>query len=54
MGGIGPGLVVSVIGYYLTVPVIRAYHKRRARKMAARIARAQAQSAASAGDNPEA
>ena len=54
VGGIGPGLVVSAIGYYLTVPVIRAYHKRRARKMAARIARAQAQSAASAGDNPEA
>lgn len=41
VGGIGPGLVVSVIGYYLTLPVIRAYHKRRARKMAARIARVQ-------------
>ncbi|WP_374636589.1 DUF2062 domain-containing protein [Paracoccus sp. (in: a-proteobacteria)] len=41
VGGIGPGLIASVIGYYLTLPVIRAYHKRRARKMAARIARAQ-------------
>ena len=33
VGGIGPGLIASVIGYYLTLPVIRAYHKRRARKM---------------------
>ena len=41
VGGIGPGLIASVIGYYLTLPVIRAYHKRRARKMAARNARAQ-------------
>ena len=41
VGGIGPGLIISAIGYYLTLPVIRAYHKRRARKMAARIARVQ-------------
>ncbi len=41
MGGVGPGLAASVVGYYLTVPVIRAYHKRRSRKMAERIARVQ-------------
>ena len=46
--GIGPGLIASVIGYYLTLPVIRAYHKRRARKMAARIARAQGAPSAAA------
>ncbi len=39
VGGIGPGLIVSIIGYYLTLPVIRAYHKHRSRKMAERIAR---------------
>ncbi|MBP6677793.1 MAG: DUF2062 domain-containing protein [Paracoccus sp.] len=48
VGGIGPGLIASVIGYYLTLPVIRAYHKRRARKMAARIARAQGAPSAAA------
>ena len=41
VGGVGPGLAASVVGYYLTVPVIRAYHKRRSRKMAERIARVQ-------------
>ena len=41
VGGFGPGVLVSVLSYYLSLPLIRAYHKRRARKMAARIARAQ-------------
>lgn len=49
VGGIGPGLVVSAIGYYLTLPVIRAYHKRRARKMEKRIARVRVQRPPGAG-----
>lgn len=39
VGGIIPGLVCAVICHYLTVPVIRAYHARRARRMAERIAK---------------
>lgn len=39
VGGLVPGLIVAVICHYLTVPVIVAYHRRRAKKMAARIAR---------------
>lgn len=39
VGGFIPGLITSIIGYYLTLPLIRAYHKRRTRKMAERIAR---------------
>lgn len=33
VGGIIPGLVFAVVAHYLTVPVIRAYHKRRAAKL---------------------
>lgn len=39
VGGVLIGLVVSVVAHYLTVPVIRAYHRRRQKKMADRIAR---------------
>ncbi|WP_417629387.1 DUF2062 domain-containing protein [Paracoccus pacificus] len=39
VGGLIPGLIASVIVYYVTVPVIRAYHRRRAKLMAARIAK---------------
>lgn len=39
VGGSIIGLIVSVISHYLTVPVIRAYHRRRSKKMADRIAR---------------
>ncbi|MDG1424948.1 MAG: DUF2062 domain-containing protein, partial [Paracoccaceae bacterium] len=28
-GGIAPGIVVASISYFLTVPIIRAYQKRR-------------------------
>jgi len=45
VGGILPGLVVSVAAHYLTVPVIRAYHRHRERQMAERIARAKARRA---------
>ena len=39
VGGIIIGSVAAVICHYLTVPVIRAYHRRRARKLAQRIER---------------
>ena len=42
VGGIIPGILAAVITHYLTVPVIRAYHRHRARKMAERIARLRA------------
>lgn len=38
VGGLIPGLIAGVLAHYMTVPVIRAYHKRRAQKMEKRIA----------------
>lgn len=37
VGGVILGTVAGLVAYYLTVPVIRAYHRRRAKKLAARI-----------------
>lgn len=48
VGGIISGLVVSTAAHYMTVPVIKAYHRRRAKQMAERIARVRANSAARA------
>lgn len=48
VGGILSGLVVSTAAHYMTVPVIKAYHRRRAKKMAERIARVRASSDARA------
>lgn len=39
VGGVLSGLVISTAFHYMTVPIIRAYHRRRAKKMAQRIAR---------------
>ncbi|MCF3973726.1 DUF2062 domain-containing protein [Paracoccus sp. EGI L200073] len=41
VGGAIIGLLVSIASHYVTVPVIRAYHRRREKKMAERIARVQ-------------
>lgn len=41
VGGLLPGLAAAVIAHHVTVPVIRAYHKRRSAKMARRIAQLQ-------------
>lgn len=41
LGGVILGLIAGAIAHYLTVPLIQAYHRRRARKMADRIARAE-------------
>ncbi|MDO5643082.1 MAG: DUF2062 domain-containing protein [Paracoccus sp. (in: a-proteobacteria)] len=42
IGGTILGIPVAVASHYLTVPVIRAYHRRRARKLAERIERIRA------------
>ena len=33
IGGILPGIIAATIAYYLSVPVIRAYQKRRAKQI---------------------
>lgn len=38
VGGIFPGLVLAITGYYVTLPLIRAYQHRRRGALAARIA----------------
>lgn len=38
VGGFLPGLVLGVVGYYVTLPLIRAYQNRRRGALAARIA----------------
>ncbi|TKW67783.1 MAG: DUF2062 domain-containing protein [Paracoccus denitrificans] len=42
VGGVILGTLAAVAAHYMTVPVIRAYHRRRARKLAARIERIRA------------
>ncbi len=42
VGGIIPGIITATVMYYLSVPVIRAYQKRRSAKFAKRIAKARA------------
>lgn len=37
IGGIFPGLIAATVAYYLTVPVIRAYQKRRAKQIQAKV-----------------
>lgn len=39
VGGLIIGLLCAILAHYMTVPVIRAYHRRRQKKMADRIAR---------------
>lgn len=45
VGGFLIGLIASIATHYLTVPVIRAYHRRREKKMADRIERVRAKGA---------
>ena len=42
VGGVILGTLAGVASHYMTVPIIRAYHRRRARKLAARIERIRA------------
>ncbi|QBY02289.1 DUF2062 domain-containing protein [Rhodophyticola sp. CCM32] len=46
VGGIIPGLICGTICYYLSVPVIRAYQKRRANKLRAKMKKLAEQSGA--------
>ncbi|MCS5603226.1 MAG: DUF2062 domain-containing protein [Paracoccus sp.] len=43
VGGLILGLIAAIATHYISVPVIRAYHWRRAKKMAERIARVRKQ-----------
>lgn len=45
VGGIGPGILISVICYYLTLPLVRAYQNRRSGQLAARLAAIRARAA---------
>lgn len=42
VGGIIPGLIAAAAGHYLTVPLMRAYQKRKAERTAARLAKGKA------------
>lgn len=42
VGGAVMGGIAAVIAYYLTIPVVRSYHQRKARQMEERIARVRA------------
>jgi uncharacterized protein len=37
VGGLIPGLIAGIAGYYLSLPLIGAYQKRRAKKIRARF-----------------
>lgn len=45
IGGILPGIITALVAYYLTVPVIRAYQKRRRGKLNAKLAALQKKAA---------
>lgn len=59
VGGIGPGVVAGLVGYYLSLPIIAAYQKLRKKRLTDRFekqraARAEARArAASAGDDDQ-
>lgn len=48
IGGILPGIVTGIIGYYLSVPLISAYQKRRRGKLKKKLAELQAKAKAKA------
>lgn len=54
VGGVIEGLPICIAIHYLTVPVIKAYHRHRERQMAERIARAKARRAAELAAKAEA
>lgn len=45
IGGIGPGIVAALAGYYLSLPVIGAYQKRRKKKLKERVEKLREQKA---------
>ncbi|WP_212523735.1 DUF2062 domain-containing protein [Actibacterium sp. MT2.3-13A] len=50
IGGILPGILTGIIGYYLSVPLIAAYQKRRRGKLKKKLAELQAKAAANKAD----
>jgi uncharacterized protein (DUF2062 family) len=50
VGGLGPGIVAGLTGYWLTLPIVTAYHQRRERRRIARHEKAVA-ARQKAGDN---
>lgn len=51
VGGVLPGIATATVCYYLTVPVIRAYQKRRAARTRKKIAKAKAKAESFAARN---
>ncbi|MBA4490114.1 DUF2062 domain-containing protein [Paracoccus sp. S1E-3] len=54
VGGVILGTLAGVASHYMTVPVIRAYHRRRARKLAQRIEKIRSAGAAAQSAKPPA
>lgn len=54
VGGLIPGIVTGLVGYYLSVPLIGAYQKRRRGKLKKKLEELQKQAAAKAAKRPEA
>ena len=52
VGGVILGTIAGVIAHYMTVPVIRAYHRRRARKLAQRIEKIRSEGVAAQSAKP--
>lgn len=50
VGGLGPGLLAGIMGYWMTLPIVTAYHHRRERRRMARHEKAIA-ARLKAGDN---
>lgn len=53
VGGLVPGIAFGIVGYYLSLPVIAAYQKRRTKKLRERVEKLRAQKAARAARPPE-
>lgn len=53
VGGVIPGIIAGVIAYYIMVPLIRAYQKRRMAKMLAKMEKRAKNAPPVAGDTPE-
>jgi hypothetical protein len=46
IGGIIPGVVLGLVGYYLSLPLVAAYQKRRSKRLRERVEKLRAQKAA--------
>jgi uncharacterized protein (DUF2062 family) len=53
VGSIGPGIVIGLAGYYLSLPVVRAYQGLRAKRLRERISRRLSRSGGGTGSGPE-